>query len=143
MSLNGRMNRMPNTVCVCIDDEELSGRLYHCYSNEPVTFSDVPEFFKLLEEVCNETGFPEQKTKQRLFKKTKDKKINLDITKESRCIAPKDMLSYKGERASLMLSVYTREYSNIQGMVYLIASDQNIEFKSEVELINIMAEAVK
>lgn len=137
MGLMGRMNRMPDSVCVCVDGD-FSGRLYHCYNSSPVKFYDIPDLFYILEKVMEEVDYPERKTKPRSFKKTNRREINLGINLDNKICEPVDLLANDGKLATFIVTVLTREYSNIQGSIYIKKTDVNESFNSDKELLELI-----
>lgn len=62
----------PNLVNICVDwaeNGELSGRVYHCYSTEPETFSNLMHLINLMDAFFDRISFPQASTKPRYFVK--------------------------------------------------------------------------
>ena len=69
----------PNLIVICIDKadtEEIEGRFYHCYGNEPVSFVSIVEFLTKAEKFFDLISFPQASTRTRNF----DSKIRNDKT---------------------------------------------------------------
>ena len=67
----------PNLVNICVDaitQGEMSGRLYHCYTQQEILFSNVVELIRHVEALYDSIAFPQASTKARTFGKTKEKK---------------------------------------------------------------------
>ena len=62
--------RSPNLISICVDEirnGELSGRLYHCYSEEACPFSNVAHLIELAENLFDQIKFPQASTQMRTF----------------------------------------------------------------------------
>lgn len=60
----------PNFINMCIDninDEELSGRIYHCYSKEPWKFTNILQLIELADDFFDKLEFPQASTSARSF----------------------------------------------------------------------------
>ena len=52
----------PNFINMCIDninDGELSGRIYHCYSKEPWKFTNILQLIELADDFFDKLEFPQ------------------------------------------------------------------------------------
>ena len=66
--------RSPNLISICVDEirnGELSGRLYHCYSEEACPFSNVAHLIELAENLFDQIKFPQASTQMRTFTEKK------------------------------------------------------------------------
>ena len=48
MAISDRMKRMSNCVGITLKNDGFKGELYNCFENEPRTFSDVDDFFNIV-----------------------------------------------------------------------------------------------
>ena len=48
MAISDRMKRMSNCVGITLKNDGFKGELYNCFENEPRTFSDVDDFFNII-----------------------------------------------------------------------------------------------
>ena len=63
----------PNFINMCIDninDGELSGRIYHCYSKEPWKFTNILQLIELADDFFDKLEFPQASTSARSFTST-------------------------------------------------------------------------
>ena len=63
----------PNLINICVDNneqKEISGRLYHCYQEEPVLFANVVELIREIESLFDRIAFPQASTKPDPLEKT-------------------------------------------------------------------------
>lgn len=63
----------PNFINMCIDninDGELSGRIYHCYSKEPWKFTNILQLIELADDFFDRLEFPQASTSARSFTST-------------------------------------------------------------------------
>ncbi|MCR5416893.1 MAG: hypothetical protein K6E79_08860 [Pseudobutyrivibrio sp.] len=141
MAVSSKMNRMPNCVCVCIDKDDYSGRIYHSYSETPVEFVDIAEMLATIEAVLNEVNFPEAKIKPRHFKKTQNRTVDFGIEFENKCIQPKDMADLKGEKGTFIINVTSRDFAHMQGAIFDASADKEYLFNSDIQLLKIISGA--
>ena len=59
---NGEVLAAPNLITVCVDESqasEISGRLYHGYSQEPQSFENVVQLIRYMADFYDSIRFPE------------------------------------------------------------------------------------
>ncbi len=145
MPVPGKMGRIPNTVAVCIDETEnqaCAGRLYHFYSAEPEHFSDVAELINLVTALMSATKFPQATIQTRSFKKTKTDTLKLDIDTEKKILSIDQLVEKRGQVATFLFCITSRQNANWQGDLYNPVSDLNGSFESDIELLNIIRSAI-
>ena len=94
----GRIKAAPNLVNICVDEiaqEEMKGRLYHCYKKEATNFTNVVELLDEMEKLYDKLHFPEASTKSRSFLREKDPLQRETIPK---VVEPKIVLEQKGTK---------------------------------------------
>lgn len=141
----GSFNRInisaPNLVNICVDDNkhgEMSGRIYHCYSIEPMIFTNIIELLTKIEELFDVIGYPQASTKTRRFV---EKQIDR-IPKPERVAKQVEIIEYKGEIGTFITNVKFRQNSTWQGEVFLVEKDQMQQFTNTLELIKKMDQAL-
>lgn len=78
--------RSPNLISICVDEirnGELSGRLYHCYSEEACPFSNVAHLIELAENLFDQIKFPQASTQMRTFTDKSQKTVQPPEKKKS------------------------------------------------------------
>ena len=78
--------RSPNLISICVDEirnGELSGRLYHCYSEEACPFSNVAHLIELAENLFDQIKFPQASTQMRTFTEKSQKTVQPPEKKKS------------------------------------------------------------
>ena len=76
----------PNLISICVDEirnGELSGRLYHCYSEEACPFSSVAHLIELAENLFDQIKFPQASTQMRTFTDKSQKTVQPPEKKKS------------------------------------------------------------
>ena len=127
----------PNLVNICVDqhqNDEISGRLYHCYSAEPVMFSNIIELLREAEKLFDDISFPQASTKTRsLVEKTHEQstqihRLELVVDRES-------VVNHSGRIGTFITSVRFRQNSTWQGESYWIEKETVQQFANTLEFI--------
>ena len=119
---------------VCIDsylNGELKGRFYDPYCGEGVQFHSVTQFLMQMEQAMDEMGFPKAFTETRVF---------TSPAVLPTCSAEKR--DYTGKRATFALRILFRQNSSWQGSVTWLEGKQERSFRSVLELIRLMDNAL-
>ena len=105
----------PNFINMCIDnidDGELSGRIYHCYSKEPWKFTNILQL------------------------------IELAVDRLDKVRSPEDFIENRGQKGTFFLNVRYRQNSSWQGIVRWIEGNSTQQFVSVLELLKILSNAL-
>ncbi|MBQ5426860.1 MAG: hypothetical protein IIU31_06795 [Pseudobutyrivibrio sp.] len=137
MAISDRMKRMSNCVGITLKNDGFKGELYNCFENEPRTFSDVDDFFNIVNTFLDALEFPAQKVKYRTFKKTLPTLKIVDIDPNEKLFETEQLLSLCTRKAYIIM-VTGRDNATWQGMIYSKSEDKEYSFNSEVELIRIL-----
>ena len=133
---------VPNLLNICIDNndaEEMSGRLYHCYSNKPAKFNNIVEMIQAAEKLFDAIAFPQASTKTRSFKKSED----VYEKKPEKIIDQTELLQHKGEKATFIISVRFRQRSTWQGEFFSLETMEKESFSSMVDFIKKIDQTIK
>ena len=98
----------PNFINMCIDninDEELSGRIYHCYSKEPWKFTNILQLIELADDFFDKLEFPQASTSARSF--TSIQFSGVDRLDKVR--SPEDFIENRGQKGTFFLNVRYRQ----------------------------------
>lgn len=131
----------PNLISICIDsivDGEMSGALYHCYSSEPVFFSNIIRMIEAAESFFDQIQFPQSSTQIRSF----SKKEHLVEAKPEKVCAEEEILGKSGKVGTFLLNVRYRQNSSWQGELQWIENNMIFRFSSVLELIKILSNAL-
>ena len=137
MAISDRMKRMSNCVGITLKNDGFKGELYNCFEKEPRTFSDVDDFFNIVNTFLDSLEFPAQKVKYRTFKKTLPTLKIVDIDPNEKLFETEQLLSLCTRKAYIIM-VTGRDNATWQGMIYSKSEDKEYSFNSEVELIRIL-----
>ena len=138
MSISDRMKRTDNCVAFSLDNKTLfSGELYNCYQDEGVRFSDVQDFFNIMNAFLDAVEYPAQKVKYRSFKKTLPTIKIVDINPSEKLFNIEQILE-KCQKNAFVIMVTGRDNATWQGKVYKKSNDKEYSFNSEVELLKIL-----
>ena len=138
MAVSERMSRMNNSIAFVLDKTEgFSGDIYNCYQKEPIRFSDLNEFFIIVNEILDELDFPAQKTKYRSFKKTLPTLKVLDIDAASKLCDVTELIKKAGKE-SYGLLVIGRDNATWQGMLYDSKKDEENTFNGDIQFLRLL-----
>ena len=131
----------PNFINMCIDninDGELSGRIYHCYSKEPWKFTNILQLIELADDFFDKLEFPQASTSARSFTSTQFSGVDrLDKVR-----SPEDFIENRGQKGTCFLNVRYRQNSSWQGIVRWIEGNSTQHFISVLELLKILSNSV-
>lgn len=131
---NGEMLAAPNLITICVDESrssEISGRLYHCYSQEPQPFENVVQLIRYMEEFYDSIKFPESSVALREFRTDRAKA-------DWKLSDPMDrsyLTKQKGKSATFYVHVKYRQNATWQGKLTWKEGKKEMEFRSVLELI--------
>lgn len=124
----------PNFINMCIDninDGELSGRIYHCYSKEPWKFTNILQLIELADDFFDRLEFPQASTSARSFTSTQFSGVDrLDKVQ-----SPEDFIENRGQKGTFFLNVRYRQNSSWQGSVTWVEEQH---FRSALELLKLI-----
>ena len=127
----------PNFINMCIDninDEELSGRIYHCYSKEPWKFTNILQLIELADDFFDRLEFPQASTSARSF--TSIQFSGVDRLDKVR--SPEDFIENRGQKGTFFLNVRYRQNSSWQGSVTWVEEQREQHFRSALELLKLI-----
>ena len=127
----------PNLIVICIDKadtEEIEGRFYHCYGNEPVSFVSIVEFLTKAEKFFDLISFPQASTRTRNF----DSKIRNDKIynnhRPKKVVEQTEIIQRRGEKATFVVWVKFRQNSTWQGEMFWMEEGEKKIFGNVLEL---------
>lgn len=127
----------PNFINMCIDninDGELSGRIYHCYSKEPWKFTNILQLIELADDFFDRLEFPQASTSARSFTSTQFSGVDrLDKVQ-----SPEDFIENRGQKRTFFLNVRYRQNSSWQGSVTWVEEQREQHFRSALELLKLI-----
>lgn len=127
----------PNFINMCIDninDGELSGRIYHCYSKEPWKFTNILQLIELADDFFDKLEFPQASTSVRSFTSTQFSGVDrLDKVR-----SPEDFIENRGQKGTFFLNVRYRQNSSWQGSVTWVEEQREQHFRSALELLKLI-----
>ena len=121
---------------VCVDPYHhrvLSGRLYNpALPAEGLRFESLVEFLLAMEDLLNETHFPQSFTAVRSFR-----------TSSQRAAVPAGEQTATGRLATFTVSVLFRQNTSWQGSVSWLETGREESFRSVLELVLLMNSALE
>ena len=132
----------PNLVNICVDDikqGEMSGRLYHCYTQQEILFSNVVELLRHVEALYDSIAFPQASTKARTFGKPEESKR---VERPEKIISQEEFIEYRGVIGTFLLFVKFRQNATWQGEVYWVEQDKKNFFSNMLDFVKIVDGAI-
>lgn len=131
------LTAVPNLINICIDEkdgDEYSGRLYHPYRKEPVSFDNVVRLLKEMEALYDELAFPQSSVELRKFAGKKRKTSYAGRTKE-KLMGNDELLAKRGIRGTFFVYVQYRQNATWQGRILWAEKKREEVFQSVLELL--------
>lgn len=128
---------IPNLLNICVDRNvcgEVSGRLYHCYSSEPILFANIIELIREAEKLFDTIAFPQASTKTRSFVEP-DEQPAMQVRRPEKVVDPKVVTAHKGELVSFVTNVRFRQNSTWQGEFFWVEQGRTIMFSNTLDFI--------
>lgn len=128
---------VPNLINICIDsveDGEMTGKIYHCYSEEPIAFSNIIRMIETVEEFFDCLQFPQAATQTRSF----HRKESVQGQKLEKKLEQEQILQMRGQKGTFLLNVKYRQNSSWQGSVTWVDEQREQYFRSALELLKLI-----
>ncbi len=132
----------PNLMNICVDsmnNEVVSGRLYHCYNEEGIAFKNMVQMLDVMESFYNDINYPQASTEVRSFVSNKQTN-NSELKKVREQI---DIVEYRGKRATFLVHVQYRQNSSWQGQLEWVEKGAVKTFNSELDLVKLIVGALE
>ena len=126
---NGEVLAAPNLITVCVDESqasEISGRLYHGYSQEPQSFENVVQLIRYMADFYDSIRFPESSVVLREF--TSEKRAMEELHEKS--MEYQQLMEQNGICATW------------QGSVTWVEKKEKQQFRSALELLKLIESAL-
>ena len=135
----------PNLINICVDENqhgEISGRMYHCYSEEPVRFLNIVELIREAEKLFDTIAFPQASTKTRQLTEEGPQQEGR-MERPLRVMHQEDVVGNTGELGTFITSVRFRQKSTWQGEFFWVEKEQKRQFANMLDFIKQMDDALK
>ena len=135
----------PNLLNICVDDNvggEVSGRLYHCYSEKPIMFSNIIELIREAEKLFDTIAFPQASTKTRSLVE-KDDKPAVQVQRPDKVFMPNEVVQYSGLLGSFVTNVRFRQNSTWQGEICWVEAGKTLQFSNTLDFIRVIDLAIE
>ena len=129
---------MPNLINICVDEKvhgEIRGKLYHCYSKEPVKFDNVISLLTLAEELFDCIRYPQASTKTRCFGE------EVPAARQERpekVVEQLEVIEHQGVLGSFVLCVKFRQNSTWQGEIIWTEKGIRRRFTNTLDFIKLL-----
>lgn len=132
----------PNLVRICVDQRsayDISGRMYHCYCRDAFPFQSAGELMMEMDRFFDALDFPQAAVVSRSFHARQIKRLDRNADK---CRRVEEMEQYKGDIATFVVHVQYRQNATWQGEVIWTDEQRKSSFRSVLELIKLMDNAM-
>lgn len=130
----------PCAVVLCIQSgARISGELYHGYSRDGIPFVGIEDAFLIMEDFFDRLRYPFPGTESRSF--TKKKHIHTEA-RMTRMLGDTELLKKHGDRGTFIIRVQHRQHSSWQGVVTWTEQQKTVPFRSALELLKLIDEAL-
>ena len=134
----------PNGVVLCVDRAEghrFSGRFYHAYSREALSFMDMDSAIFELELFYDSLNFPHPTTDSRSFGEERHRSRQ-EKQERKRAMKDEELLSMHGDLGTFIIRVQHRQNSSWQGRITWMDEDKTVYFRSMWEMLKLIDSAV-
>ena len=132
----------PNLVCVCVDrhaNGDMSGRMYHFYRRDALPFQSAGDLVMKMDHFYDALNFPQAAVVTRGFR---TKTVNRIDRNRDKCQGAEEMEQHKGDIATFVVHVQYRQNATWQGKVVWTDENRECNFRSALELIKLMDNAM-
>lgn len=149
-----KMRHQNNIVTLCVDawkENDIIGRLFHCYRQEPYVIGQAIEIFGILEHFFDEIQYPQATSRTRQFIEKKEpvastkygnSLVSHTVNKEDLQKQRERIFKERGKKATFLLGVVSRVNASWQGELYWIEEDTLWQFSSDMELMALLDYAI-
>ncbi len=136
---------VPNLVVICVDETaggDRAGRMYHCYSSRPQTFSNVFELIRKMDRFFDGIGYPQASTRARALQNGHPKKqenVCYNRRLPQKAAEPGEIIEYRGKKGTFIVGVRFRQNADWQGQVFCPEKQRIYRFESTLEFIKILS----
>lgn len=131
----------PNLVGICVDQwigGEMSGRIFHCYDQEPWVFADVVQLLQLMEQFFDAIAFPQAATASRSFGAVEKK----EVKKLEKVCDLDEVTAQTGKLATFFAHVQYRQNATWQGTLVWVEKECRQNFNSTLEFVKLLDNAI-
>ena len=130
----------PNAIRICIDriEEEICGRVYTPLCAEELQFTGLQELLLRVDNLFDETGYPQAFTKKRTFHKI-EKEKQYCKGRPQVFLPAQEIVKQQGSKKTFDVIVKSRRNSSWQGMLQDRNKDTVVEFGGELELLKALS----
>lgn len=143
MSIPDKFRYRANAVNICVDtvgESDISGRLYHCYSEEGEKFCSIPGLLEQMEHLFDSIQYPQSMVRTRTFLQAKEIERK---KKEETVRSWEEVQQERGSHITFFVAIDTRLNANWQGIAYCVETDSMQSFSSELALIDFVERELK
>lgn len=127
----------PNMINICVDESgagEIMGRMYHCYSTEPVIFANIVELIREAEKLFDGIAFPQASTQARSFVE-KENRVQGQCRRPEKIVDYEKVSAHRGRQGSFLTHVRFRQNATWQGDAYWLEQSKTLLFTNTLDFI--------
>ena len=142
-------HNIPNQVCVCVDEVingGITGRFYHAYNAKGTLFFTSHQLIGEMDAFFDLLGYPQCSVQMRSFRSKTQPSYEQLQQARAELLARKgegDPNSQTGKLATFQVYVMFRQNATWQGELYWVEQEQSVNFRSALEFLELLAEAMK
>ena len=135
----------PNLINVCIDsvrEGDLEGQLWQPYDVRPQIFIGMTDMLLQMDELYNRWNYPQRAMDSRTFLKETVATQPLNIRKGDSRMNIQKIQEKRGQKGTFIVQVQYRQNATWQGQVLWAEKNKKEHFRSALELIKLIDDAV-
>ncbi len=133
----------PSGVVLCVDqttERQISGRLYHAYSRDPIMISNVERLLFELEHFYDSINFPHPSNNSRTFQGEIPHMSHR--AEREKVMSDEELLGRHGDLGTFIIRVQHRQNSSWQGRITWMDRDKTVYFRSMWEMLKLVDSAL-
>ncbi|MBS6195088.1 MAG: hypothetical protein KH828_05860 [Clostridiales bacterium] len=133
----------PNLVNICVDWNDSGGsggRIYHNYAKEAIEYQNVVQLLSYLEKFYDRLSFPQAAVQMRNFVEKKTEGQRQPIEKKT---VQDFVVQQRGKCATFLVFVQYRQNATWQGTIMWVEEGKKQEFRSALELLMLIDNALE
>ncbi|MCL1976155.1 MAG: hypothetical protein FWG61_08355 [Firmicutes bacterium] len=141
-----KLNQSNSDLRICVDSiaqGQISGRVYGQRLEHPLVFADIGDMLLQIDDILNAQDYPRAFQRKRSFGVEQKSTAPLPIELEGVYMSKETVETSYGKIATYNVNITTRQNTSWQGIIDWLDDSPIITFRSALEFIHIINEAIK
>ena len=141
-----KLNKSNSDLRICVDSiayGQISGRVYGQRLEKPLVFADIGDMLLQIDNVLNDQDYPRAFQRKRSFGTEQKASAPLPVELSGNFMSKEIVEANHGEIATYSVSIITRQNTSWQGIINWLDGNPSRSFRSALEFIHIINEAIK